>query len=73
VVEAAVEQVVEAAVDQEEVVAAVELEAVVPAVDRAQELGRAVAGGVALAWVRLQGQALARAREPQSVLDLMHP
>jgi hypothetical protein len=58
------------AVEQE--VAPVE-EAVVPAVDRAQELGRAVAAGLALAWVRLQGQALVRVREPRSVLDLMFP
>jgi hypothetical protein len=65
-------QEVVAAVGQE-VVAVVELEAVVPAVDRAQELGRAVAAGLALAWVRLQGQALARVQRPRSVLDLMHP
>jgi hypothetical protein len=43
----------------------------------AQELevvpGRAVAAVLELALVQPQGQALARAREPQSVLDLMHP
>ncbi|HSO62534.1 MAG TPA: hypothetical protein VLR50_15990 [Desulfobacterales bacterium] len=66
----AVEEAAVLAVEQE--VAPVE-EAVVPAVDRAQELGRAVAAGLALAWVRLQGQALVRVREPRSVLDLMHP
>ena len=66
------EQEAVAAVEQEAVVP-VEQEAVVPAVDRAQELGRAVAAGLALAWVRLQGQALVRVREPRSVLDLMFP
>jgi hypothetical protein len=49
------------------------VEAVVPAVDRAQEQERAVAAGLELAWVRLQGQALARVQGPRSVLDLMHP
>jgi hypothetical protein len=43
----------------------------------AQELevvpGRAVAAVLELALVQPQGQALARVREPQSVLDLMHP
>ena len=66
----AVEEAAVLAVEQE--VAPVE-EAVVPAVDRAQELGRAVAAGLALAWVRLQGQALVRVREPRSVLAQMHP
>jgi len=62
----AVEQeVVEATVEQEVVVPAVELEVAgvvvemeveqVPAMDRAQELGRAVAAGLELALVRLQG------------------
>jgi hypothetical protein len=32
-----------------------------------------VAAGLELALVRLQGQALAQAQEPRSVLDLMHP
>ena len=35
--------------------------------------GRAVAAVLELALVQPQGQALARVREPQSVLDLMHP
>ena len=43
----------------------------------AQELevvpGRAVAAVLELALVQPQGQALARVREPQSVLDRMHP
>jgi hypothetical protein len=43
----------------------------------AQELevvpGRAVAAVLELALVPPQGQALARVREPQSVLDRMHP
>ena len=34
---------------------------------------QAVAAGLELALVQPQGQALARVREPQSVLDLMHP
>lgn len=34
---------------------------------------QAVAAVLELALVQPQGQALARAREPQSVLDLMHP
>ena len=34
---------------------------------------QAVAAVPELALVRLQGQALALVREPQSVLDLMHP
>jgi hypothetical protein len=36
-------------------------------------LERAVVAGLELALVQPQGQALARVREPQSVLDLMHP
>jgi hypothetical protein len=43
----------------------------------AQELevvpGRAVAAVLELALVQPQGQVLARVREPQSALDLMHP
>ena len=42
----------------------------------AQELEvpeQAVAAVLELALVQPQGQALARVREPQSVLDLMHP
>ena len=35
--------------------------------------GRAVAAVLDLALVQPQGQALARVREPQSVLDPMHP
>ena len=35
--------------------------------------GRAVVAVLELALVQPQGQVLARAREPQSVLDLMHP
>jgi hypothetical protein len=65
VVEAAVAQEVEAAVAQE-VVAPVE------EADRVLELGRAVAAGLELALAQLQGQVLARAREPRSVLDRMH-
>jgi hypothetical protein len=34
---------------------------------------QAVAAVLELALVQPQGQALARVREPQSVLDLMHP
>jgi len=34
---------------------------------------RAVVAVLELALVQPQGQALARVREPQSVLDLMHP
>jgi hypothetical protein len=34
---------------------------------------RVVAAGLELALVQPQGQVLGRAREPQSVLDLMHP
>ena len=35
--------------------------------------GLVVAVGLELALVQPQGQVLAQAREPQSVLDLMHP
>ena len=37
------------------------------------ELEQAVAAVLELALVQPQGQVLARVREPQSVLDLMHP
>jgi hypothetical protein len=56
---------------EQEVEAAV-VAVVVPVVERAQELGRAVAAGLDLAWGRLQGQALDRVQGPRSVLDLMH-
>jgi len=59
-------------------VAELEVEQVAVAlVGVAQELevvpGRAVAAVLELALVQPQGQALARVREPQSVLDRMHP
>jgi hypothetical protein len=69
-----------AGVVEEGAVVVVELEVeqvAVALVGVAQELevvpGRAVAAVLELALVQPQGQALARVREPQSVLDLMHP
>jgi len=50
--------------------AAVALVGVVPEREVPEQ---AVAAVLGLALVQPQGQALARVREPQSVLDLMHP
>jgi len=58
--------VVELEVEQ----AAVALVGVVPEREVPEQ---AVAAVLGLALVQPQGQALARVREPQSVLDLMHP
>ena len=65
----AVEEGALAGVVVEQVAVAQELE-VVP---EREVPGRAVAAGLELALVQPQGQVLARVREPQSVLDLMHP
>ena len=57
----------------EQVAVAQELEVPGRVVAAGLEPEQAVAAVLELALVQPQGQVLARVREPQSVLDLMHP